>query len=66
MEDRDKYRIGGLALAAGLNTWTDEEWKAAFASLAASGTKPGTGNSAEVPADIPAGPEHAGTDERLL
>ena len=66
IEDREKYRIGGLAVAAGLSTWTDEELKAAFASLVASGPKPGAKNSTEVPADISAATEHAGADERLL
>ena len=37
IEDREKYRVGGLAVAAGLNTWTDAELKAAFATLAANG-----------------------------
>jgi hypothetical protein len=70
IEDREKYRVGGLAVAAGLNAWTDEELKAAFASLMASGPKPSAGNGAnvgaEAPADIPPGTEHAGADERLL
>lgn len=35
MKDREKYRVGGLAVAAGLSTWTDEELKAAFADLVA-------------------------------
>jgi hypothetical protein len=70
IEDREKYRVGGLAVAAGLNAWTDEELKAAFASLMASGPKPAGGNGAnvgaEISVDIPAGTEHAGADERLL
>jgi len=66
IEDREKYRVGGLAVAAGLNAWTDEELKAAFASLVASGPKSSAENGVEVPADIPAGTEHAGADERLL
>ena len=70
IEDREKYRVGGLAVAAGLNAWTDEELKAAFARLVASGPKPSAGNSGnggvEIKADIPAGTEHAGADERLL
>jgi len=66
IEDREKYRVGGLAVAAGLNAWTDEELKAAFASLVARGPKPAAKNGEEVPPDIPAGSEHAGADERLL
>jgi hypothetical protein len=85
IEDREKYRVGGLAVAAGLNAWTDDELKAAFATLAAHGTKPGAENgkhlgahdgsgmaggglgaSAGVVAEIPAAPERAGADERLL
>jgi hypothetical protein len=31
IEDREKYRIGGLAVAAGLSAWTDEDLKALFA-----------------------------------
>jgi hypothetical protein len=79
MDDRQKYRIGALAFAAGLNTWTDEEWKVVFASLA-SGTKPGTGNGTHTGAHdggmagagsggeegVPAGTESTGADERLL
>lgn len=37
IEDREKYRVGGLAVEAGLSTWSDAELKAAFASLAARG-----------------------------
>jgi hypothetical protein len=70
IEDREKYRVGGLAVAAGLNAWTDEELKALFASAIARGPKPSAGNGAnvgaEAPADIPVGTEHAGADERLL
>jgi hypothetical protein len=66
IEDREKYRVGGLAVAAGLSTWTDEDLKALFASAIASGPKPSAGNGAEIPPDIPAGTEHAGADERLL
>jgi len=66
IEDREKYRVGGLAVAVGLNAWTDEELKAAFASLVASGPKPVAKNGAEVAAEIPAGTEHADADERLL
>jgi len=66
LEDREKYRVGGLAVTAGLNAWTDEELKAAFASLVASGPKPAAKNGAEAAAEIPAGTKHAGADERLL
>jgi hypothetical protein len=34
LDDRDKYRIGGLALGAGLSTWSDAELKGGFAMLA--------------------------------
>jgi hypothetical protein len=37
MDDREKYRIGGIAIAAGLSSWTDAELKDGFAKLAASG-----------------------------
>ena len=33
-EDRDKYRLGGLALAAGLKDWPDNLLTAGFAYLA--------------------------------
>ena len=33
-EDRDKYRLGGLALAAGLKDWPDNLLAAGFAYLA--------------------------------
>ena len=33
-EDRDKYRLGGLALAAGLKDWPDNLLTAGFARLA--------------------------------
>lgn len=33
-EDRDKYRLGGLALAAGLKDWLDNLLTAGFAYLA--------------------------------
>ena len=33
-EDRDKYRLGGLALAAGLKDWPDNLLAAGFARLA--------------------------------
>jgi hypothetical protein len=65
IEDREKYRIGGLAVAAGLSTWTDEKLKVAFADLAGE-SKPGTENGAAIPAAIPGEAEHTGTDERLL
>jgi hypothetical protein len=65
IEDREKYRVGGLAVAAGLNAWTDEELKAAFASLVASGPKSRAENGANVGAEIPAVTEHVAADERL-
>lgn len=37
IDDREKYRIGGLAVAAGLAGWSDDALKAAFAKLAAHG-----------------------------
>lgn len=33
IEDREKYRVGGLAVAAGLSTWSDAELKGGFAML---------------------------------
>ena len=35
LADRDKYRLGGFALAAGLKGWSDADLKAGFAFLAA-------------------------------
>ncbi len=66
IEDREKYRIGGLALAAGLNTWSDSALKAAFADLAAQAAKPGAGNSPKIAADNPASVPASEVDERLL
>ena len=66
IEDREKYRVGGLALAAGLSAWSDEKLKVAFAGLVAGESKPGTENGAAIPVDILATTEHAGADERLL
>ena len=37
LEDRDKYRLGDLALTAGLQDWSDEDLRAGFAHLAALG-----------------------------
>lgn len=34
MADREKYRVGGLAVAAGLSTWSDDELKGGFTMLA--------------------------------
>lgn len=34
--DREKYRVGGLAVAAGLSVWNDDELKGGFAMLAGS------------------------------
>lgn len=33
IEDREKYRVGGLAVAAGLSRWNDDELKGGFAML---------------------------------
>ncbi len=65
IEDREKYRVGGLAVAAGLNTWSDAELKAAFASLVARGNQPPAHNGGEL-AEGPAGTESASGAERLL
>lgn len=35
--DREKYRVGGLAVAAGLSVWNDDELKGGFAMLAGLG-----------------------------
>ena len=35
IEDREKYRLGGLALAAKLNGWSEDALKGGFAMLAA-------------------------------
>ena len=79
IEDREKYRVGGLAVSAGLNTWTDAELKAAFATLAARGNHVSVpahhgreveehpaGNEIRMQADLPAGVENASSAERLL
>ena len=76
IEDREKYRVGGLAVAAGLSAWSDAELKAAFASLVARGNHTGQehngGELAEGPAVNPAGghadapTENASSTERLL
>lgn len=34
IEDREKYRVGGLAVAAGLSRWNDDELKGGFIMLA--------------------------------
>ena len=34
IEDREKYRVGGLAVAVGLSRWNDDELKGGFAMLA--------------------------------
>jgi hypothetical protein len=65
IKDREKYRIGGLAVTAGLSTWTDENPKALFASAMASGPKSSAENGGNVGAEIPTATEHAGVDERL-
>jgi hypothetical protein len=33
IEDREKYRVGGLAVTAGLSVWNDDELKGGFAML---------------------------------
>ena len=33
IEDREKYRVGGLAVTAGLSRWNDDELKGGFAML---------------------------------
>jgi hypothetical protein len=40
MDDREKYRIGGIAILAGLSSWTDAELKAGFDKLVGSGPEP--------------------------
>ena len=35
LADQDRYRLGGLVLAAGLGGWSDEDLRAGFAFLAA-------------------------------
>ena len=35
LDDRDKYRLGGFALAAGLKGWSDADLQAGFVFLAA-------------------------------
>ena len=76
MKDREKYRVGGLAIEAGLGAWSDNELKAAFASLVARGNHAGAahhggellagapGNQAGGHADAQA--ENASSAERLL
>lgn len=77
IEDREKYRVGGLAVTAGLNAWTDEELKAAFATLAARGkqatehhgdemTEGRAGNQGGTRADMPSGAASASVVESLL
>ena len=34
IEDREKYRVGGLAVAAGLSQWNDDELRGGFVMLA--------------------------------
>ena len=79
MKDREKYRVGGLAVEAGLSTWSDAELKTAFATLAANGNhvsvpahqgskveETPVGNEIRMQADLPAGVENASSTERLL
>ena len=54
MKDREKYRVGGLAVEAGLGTWSDEELKAAFTSLVARGDLAGATHHGDEPAEGPA------------
>jgi hypothetical protein len=68
IEDREKYRVGGLAVAAGLSAWTDAELKTAFASLVARGNHAGadTGTKAAAQLNGPAETESASGAEPLL
>ncbi len=78
MKDREKYRVGGLAVEAGLGAWSDDDLKAAFATLVARGNHTGPAhnggelvegpavNQAGGHADVPAGVEDASSTERLL
>jgi hypothetical protein len=75
MKDREKYRVGGLAIEAGLGTWSDDDLKAAFTGLVAQGTLAGAthngGERAEGPAENQAGghtdmPAENASGERLL
>ena len=75
MKDREKYRVGGLAVEAGLGAWSDDDLKAAFTSMVARGNLAGAahnggelvkgpaGTQPEGHADLPA--ENA-SGERLL
>ncbi len=76
MKDREKYRVGGLAIEAGLGAWSDDDLKAAFASLVARVNLTGAAHNgselAEHPATNQAGgqgegsAENASNTERLL
>jgi hypothetical protein len=79
MKDREKYRVGGLAIEAGLGTWSDDDLKVAFSALAANGNhvavpahqsrkveESPAGNEIRMQADLPAGVENASSAERLL
>jgi hypothetical protein len=79
MKDREKYRVGGLAVEAGLGAWSDADLKAAFATLAANGNRVSVpahhgprveehpaGTEIRMQADLPAGVEDASSTERLL
>jgi len=69
-----KYRIGGLAVAAGLDSWTDDDLKAAFASLKARDNSPAAGlpngssgaSSHSSQQDEAASPERVGEPDQLL
>ncbi|HQT65544.1 MAG: hypothetical protein B7Z75_13325 [Acidocella sp. 20-57-95] len=74
IEDREKYRVGGLAVAAGLSTWSDEDLKAAFVLLAARGKQSPkhrdgemiegrAANQSGTRADMPSGTASASTVE---
>ena len=67
MKDREKYRVGGLAIEAGLGAWSDDDLKAAFATLAR-GNQHGadTRTMAEIQADGSPGMENPSSTERLL
>jgi hypothetical protein len=78
MKDREKYRVGGLAIEAGLGAWSDGDLKVAFAGLVARGNHSAVahhdgelaegpaGNEIRMQADLPAGVENASSTERLL
>ena len=60
MKDREKYRVGGLAIEAGLGAWSDADLKAAFADLVARGNHTGPAHHGGELADDPAGNQAGG------